>query len=174
MSRPATAGPTMPPSWKIVALRLTALRINVVPTSSPTKLCRAGLSTTTTRPNASAMSSTRTTVRCPVSESVASVVARTQREGLGGQEQGAARVAVGDHAAVQAEQQGRRELQGEGDADRGRAVGELQDEPVLRDPLHPGPGVAKDLRGGEEAVVADGEGCEVDVWAWSSVRADRM
>ena len=52
ISTPLMLGPTSPPSWKTVEFRLTALRINAAPTSSPTKLCRVGLSTTTTSPSA--------------------------------------------------------------------------------------------------------------------------
>jgi hypothetical protein len=54
-SRPASAGPISPPSWKVVELTLIALRKYLGPTSSLTKTCRAGWSSTVTRPSTRAM-----------------------------------------------------------------------------------------------------------------------
>ncbi|KSU76946.1 hypothetical protein AS031_10220 [Pseudarthrobacter enclensis] len=54
-SRPASAGPIRPPSWKVVELTLMALRRYTGPTSSLTKTWRAGWSSTVTRPRTSAI-----------------------------------------------------------------------------------------------------------------------
>ncbi len=54
ISRPATAGPTSRAVWKLAAFRLTALARCFGPTISETKACRAGLSTTVTRPSSRA------------------------------------------------------------------------------------------------------------------------
>ena len=65
---------------------------------------------------------------------------------------------VGDHAAVEPEEQHRRELQAGRDADRGSGVvRQVQDEPILRDPLHPCACERDDLSGCEQPVVAYGE-----------------
>ena len=58
---------------------------------------------------------------------------------LGGNEQATLRVPVGEHPAPQPEEQHRQELQAGGDAQGGpAAVGQLEDQPVLGDTLHPG------------------------------------
>jgi hypothetical protein len=80
------------------------------------------------------------------------------RRRLGDHQQPALRVAIGDHPAEQAEDQHRQELQGDGDADRGDAPAQLEDQPVLRDPLHPQSGGTDDLGAEEEPVVAYGQG----------------
>ena len=68
---------------------------------------------------------------------------------------------VGDHAGERREQQERQELETGGDADGGAAVaGQLEDQPVLGDPLHPGADVRHDAAGGVPAVVRVGEGAE--------------
>ena len=54
-SQPATAGPMSAPSWKFVEFTLMALRRYLGPTSSLTNTCRAGWSSTVTRPSTRAM-----------------------------------------------------------------------------------------------------------------------
>jgi hypothetical protein len=56
--------------------------------------------------------------------------------GLRAEQQPALVVAVGQHPAVEAEQQHRQELQAGGDAERdARAAGQVEHQPVLGDPL---------------------------------------
>ncbi len=66
-------------------------------------------------------------------------------ERLRDHEQHALGVAVRDHAAEQPEQQHGRELHRDRDPDGGDAAGELEDEPVLRDALHPDRGRRDDV-----------------------------
>ncbi|GAA3096864.1 hypothetical protein GCM10020254_47710 [Streptomyces goshikiensis] len=51
ISTPASAGPTSRADWKLAEFRLTALATCAGPTISETNVCRAGLSTTVTRPS---------------------------------------------------------------------------------------------------------------------------
>ena len=78
---------------------------------------------------------------------------REERHALRDRQEHPLGVSVDEHAAVQAEEKHRRELQGDGDSDRGDAAGEFEHEPVLRDPLDPECGHGHDVRGGEEAEV---------------------
>ena len=96
---------------------------------------------------------TRATAATP---SVATRMPEHQREHahqrLGDQQHPALVVAVGQHPAVHAQQQRRAELQGGDQAERDAAVvGELQHQPVLADPLHPGAGVADQVGRGVDA-----------------------
>jgi len=62
---------------------------------------------------------------------------------------------------VRREQQHGQELEAGGDAERrAAAAGELEDQPVLGDALHPGAGVRDDAARGVEPVVAVAEGAE--------------
>jgi len=66
--------------------------------------------------------------------------------------------AVGNHSCVRGQQQHWQELQACSDADReSRAAGELQHQPVLRHPLHPGPDVGNEGPGEIDAVIASGQ-----------------
>jgi len=86
--------------------------------------------------------------------------ARAQSD-LDDQQDAALVVAVGEHAAPQRQHQHRRELQGRGDPECHRAAArELEHEPVLGHPLHPGAGERDDLAGREEPVVAAAQGGE--------------
>ena len=76
-------------------------------------------------------------------------------ERLGEDQQLALGVAVGEHPAPRAEEQHRQELQPGGDAERDAVVvGELDDQPVLGDALHPGADVRDHAPGVVDAVVA--------------------
>ena len=157
---PDNAGPTNAPNWKTEEFRLTALRMWSRPTSSETKTCRVGLSTTVTKPRIVAITKTCQTWTVWVRASVPRVAAIRAAVALGDHQDPALGEAVGDHAAEQAEDQHRSELQRHGEADRADVSGELQDQPVLGDPLHPQTGGGHDLRAEVEPVVAHLEGAE--------------
>ena len=65
------------------------------------------------------------------------------------------RETVRHHAGPRAEEQGRQELQGHGDADGGDGTGELEHQPVLGDPLHPERNHGDEVPDREDAEVAD-------------------
>nr|WP_255424980.1 hypothetical protein [Tetrasphaera sp. HKS02] len=69
--------------------------------------------------------------------------------------------AVGQQAAVQTEEQGRQELAGRHGADSHRAVGDGENEPVLRDPLDPPAGAREEQAAEQEPEVAVGQCGEV-------------
>jgi hypothetical protein len=81
---------------------------------------------------------------------------------LGEHEELALIEAVGSRAGPGQEQEERGELQAHDDAERGRIVmGELrEDEPVLRDALHPGAGVGDEAANSPQAEVEAPEGAE--------------
>ena len=79
--------------------------------------------------------------------------------------------AVGDHPGDRREQQDRQELQAGRQAEGAGAAGEGEDEPVLGDALHPGPGVGDQRPGGEQPVVADPQGGERRLHAWLARRS---
>ena len=86
---------------------------------------------------------------------------REQRQGALRDEQQAALVEpVGEHPAPHTEEHGRPELQRGDDAERGAGVGELEDEPVLRDALHPRAGERDQLTRRVQAVVAHAQRAE--------------
>ncbi len=61
---------------------------------------------------------------------------------------------VGEHPAVEREEQGRQEADGNGQAQRYRRVRETQNQPTEGEILHPGPGQGDELAEPEEPVVA--------------------
>ena len=81
-------------------------------------------------------------------------------------EQPPLRLPVGDQPGVRRDEQERQELQAGRDAERGAGVGELENQPVLGDPLHPGAGVADQTAHRVDAEVADREGLERGAHAW--------
>ena len=87
---------------------------------------------------------------------------RTQGQpGLGDQQDPALVEPVRDQAAVRAEQQHRQELQARRDADRERRpAGQLEHEPVLGHPLHPGADVGDEGAAEVDPVVAVDQGRE--------------
>jgi hypothetical protein len=62
ITMPASAGPMMRADWTMRLLRLTALTTRSRPTSSITKLCRAGLSMALTAPRTNTSAYTTSTV----------------------------------------------------------------------------------------------------------------
>ena len=77
--------------------------------------------------------------RRPVMARMPSAAAHSASQRLGELQDQALVEPVGDQAAVGRQQQHRQELQAGGDAHgEPRAAGQLEHEPVLRDPLHPG------------------------------------
>ena len=79
---------------------------------------------------------------------------------LGGQQDPALGVTIGDQPAYQTEQQGRDELQRCRDPDIGGAAGEAKDEPVLGNSLHPGAGVRAELGYREKPEISCSQGTE--------------
>src|SRR5205807_4724922 len=63
--------------------------------------------------------------------------------------------AIGDDASVRPAEEHRQELEGGHGAEEEAVVGQLQDEPSLRHPLHPGAGHGDELPGEVQAVVPD-------------------
>ena len=158
MRIPPIAGPTTRAEFITTLLRLTAFCSWSRPTISSTNVWRAGLSTTLTKPSRNAMRYTFQTAATPA----VTMIAESQRQQAGGDlraEQQAALVeAVGEHAAPRPEQQHRQELQRGDDAERGAVlVGQLEDEPRLRDVLHPRAADRDRLPDEVEAVVAVAE-----------------
>ncbi len=82
---------------------------------------------------------------------------RTERQpALGDLEDEPLVEAVGDQAAVRGQDQHGQELQGGGDADGdARAAGQLEHQPVLGHPLHPGADVGDEGSGDVDPVVAE-------------------
>ena len=156
ISTPERAGPTSAPNWNTEELRLTALRTCRLPTNSATNTWRVGLSTDRDETEQGGDQ-----VDVPdLCRSGQREESQQGRQGcgsrLGDHQQGALGVAVGEQPTDQAEDQHRQELQGDGYADRGDTPAQLQDQPVLRDPLHPQSGGRNRLRAEVEPIVPYG------------------
>ena len=77
---------------------------------------------------------------------------------------------VGEHPAVEGEEQGRKEADGHGQTQRYRRVGEAQHQPAEGEILHPGAGQGDELAAPEEPVVAVAQRAEGMEEATSSPR----
>ena len=158
MTRPATAGPMIRALLNIAEFRATALPMSSRPTISTANDWRTGMSTALTVPMTSA-SRIRNGIDAEPRE-------RHDREGdrqahlddLGDLQRLALGEVVGQHAGEQSEDQDRQELGGRHHAEPERVVGQLEDEPGLRDLLHPGPDERDRLTAEEQPVVAVAEG----------------
>ena len=160
MRNPAAAGPSARATLMRMVLSVTALRTCSGPVISSTKLCRAGLSKARTHPNTSAKSHHHPQLHRPGRDQRAQGHRERAGERLGHGEQAPLVPAVGDHAGPRADQHGRQELQRDGHAQQRARAGQLQDQPRLRDLLHPVAGERDRLRGEVEAVVARAQGRE--------------
>ena len=160
ITAPAAAGPTIRALWTITELSATALTVRSGPTSSVTKLWRAGLSSALTAPRANTSANTIQTSTWPPIVSAHSVSAGSAIERLRDHEQLALAHAVGEHAAHRAEDEDRQELQRRGQADGGAGAGELHDQPHLGHGLHPVARERDHLAGEVAPVVRDAEGEE--------------
>ena len=138
MTRPASAGPMIRPALKFAELSPTALAMCSRPATSETNAWRAGLSNAVPSPKASAIDEDVPGLG-DAGDREQSEDGRAQGHPALGDPQDAALVeAVGDEPAVRRQQQHRQELQPGGHADgQGRAVRQLEDQPVLGHALHP-------------------------------------
>ena len=156
MSRPATAGPDQPGA--VEDRRVEAHRVGQQLRADhlrDERLPDRRVDRRRPRPAPPASTKTCHSATPPVATRSAEHQREDAHQRLGDDEQPALVVAVGEHAAVHAQQQGGAELQRGDQAERDAAVvGELQHQPVLADALHPGAGQADQVGRGEEPVVA--------------------
>ncbi len=155
ISTPASAGPTMRAVWTITLLSATALTIRSGPTSSDDeRLARRVVD------GVDRAADEHEPVDHPDLDGAGQGQREQRQRGDGHQrlrdhQQAALVVAVGEHAAEDAEEQDREELEAGGDADRDAGAGQLHDEPHLGDDLHPVADQRDDLAGEVAPVVGD-------------------
>ena len=118
------AGPMIRAVSMITLFRLTALTRRSGPTISITKLCRVGLSTQLTAPKRKTRDVDHPRLLDAEDGDEEEAGGRDRHQRLGDEEEVALREAVGEQAAVGAEEEHRQELQGGGEADREAGVGQ--------------------------------------------------
>ena len=157
MRTPATAGPTIRAELKVALLRLTAFGRSSGPTSSTTNDWRTGVSRRGRDPEREGER-----VDLPELHGAGHVEqAESEREHAHRRPgrrpaSGACRSGPRAPRPTGPKRSTGQELQRGDDAERDPAVaGQVEDQPVLRDPLRPGAGQADDLATGEQPVVAD-------------------
>ena len=154
------AGPMSRVAWKTAALSEIAARSRAGGTTSVTNACLVGASNAKITPASSANAYTSAGCTAPAIVMTASAAVAAAFSSLRGEQDAPLRQPVGDRPGVQAEQQHRPELQRHRHADRGRAVRQAEDQPVLGDALHPRAGVGQALPAEVDPVTARGEGGE--------------
>jgi hypothetical protein len=137
--------------WKIEELTATALRNSSGGTMSEISACRVGLSTTQIRPGDDREQEDLPRLRGARQHDQCGAAGDRAIERLRGHQQRLAGYAIGEGAAERPEHKRGQELECRGEPDRLRAVGQGQDEPVLRDVLHPGPEAHERLGDGIDA-----------------------
>ena len=160
MARPAAAGPMTRAALNMAELSATAGPTSSRPTISTANAWRTGMSTALAMPSRNARTRIIQTWTTFVNDQDGKDRREDHHAGLGPEQDATLRQGVRQDAGEQAEDHDRDELGGRHDAQPDRVVGQLEDEPGLRDLLHPGPDERDRLAGEEQPVVAVAEGAQ--------------
>ena len=161
ITRPATAGPTMRAAWKVAELRPIAFGSRSRPTTSETNDWRDGLSKAVPMPKAKAITYTIGVVATPVMARMPRVAAQMANQAwvilstTRLSNRSATSPPYADSSSI-----GRNCRAVVMPIATPGAAGQLEHQPVLGDPLHPGADVGDEGAGHVDAEVGDGEGGE--------------